>query len=53
MQYGEIGLPTNQIETYEKASPIVIQTNITKTLSNSSMQLKNIKNLFKRSKRWS
>ena len=53
LQYWEIGLTTNQIQTYEKASPIVIQTNITQTLPNSSTQLKSIKNLFKRSKRWS
>ena len=50
LQYWEIGLPTNQIQTYQKALPIVIHTNITQTLPNSSLQLKNIKYLFKKSK---
>ena len=53
LQYWEIALPTNQIQTYEKALPIVNHTNITQTLPNSSLQLKNNKYLFKKSKGWS
>ena len=44
-----MGLPIYQIQMYQKPTPIVNHTNITQKSPNLSLQLKNIKNLWKKS----
>ena len=49
LQDWEMGLPIYQMEVYQKAPPKVKHTNFTHKSPDWSLQLKNVRNLWKKS----